>query len=124
METTQKLQALNNELNTQVDASLGSLFTKDDVMNIINSLFVKVYDIQNDDVPTTSVDNDAIYDAIRVAVDNIDANEFFKIENPIFSIDYGNELQLDDYDIDFSSTSFANEIIESVKESLQTNANA
>jgi hypothetical protein len=124
METTQKLQALNNEINGKVDASLGSLFTKDDVKNIINSLFEKVYDIQNDDVPTSVVDNDAIFEAIKQAIVNesIDITDFTSVEDTTFSLDYGNTISLDNYSIDFNSTRFANELIDVVKESLSTNA--
>lgn len=124
METTQKLQALNGEINSQVDASLGSLFTKDDVKHIINGLFEKVYDIQNDDVPTTSFDNDAIFEAIKDAIVNetIDITDFTSVEDATFSLDYGNTISLDNYTIDFNHTRFANELIESVKESLNANA--
>jgi hypothetical protein len=123
METTQKLQELNNEINGKLDASLGSLFTKDDVKNIINSLFEKIYDIQNDDVPT-SVDNDAIFEAIKQAIVNesIDITDFTSVEDTTFSLDYGNTISLDNYSIDFNSTRFANELIDVVKESLSTNA--
>jgi hypothetical protein len=126
METTQKLQALNNEINSQVDASLGSLFTKDDVKNVINSLFEKVYDIQNDDVPTSVVDNDAIFEAIKEAIVNetIDITDFTSVEDATFSLDYGNTISLDNYTIDFNHTRFANELIDVVKESLNNNVNA
>ena len=123
--TINSLQTLNETINTQVDSSLGSLFTKDDVKNVINGLFEKVYDILNEEVamPTQSID-ESFFDAIKYAVDNMDANDFYRIDNPRFSIDYGNELSLDDYDVDFNSTSFAQELIDLVKEKVSTNVSA
>jgi hypothetical protein len=120
METTQKLQSLNNEINAQVDASLGSLFTKDDVKNVINGLFEKVYDILNEEegVPTqTNLDD--VFDSIRNSLDELEPRHYISIHDEEFCISYNNQIELNDYSIDFNATRFGNAIVGYVRDRVQ-----
>lgn len=74
-----------NEAITKVNESAGSLFTKQDVINLITEI-----------VPST-INLDTLQDRINAIIDDADDNEItFENDRCEFSIRSGNEIQLDD----------------------------
>ena len=113
--TTNALQTLNTEINTQVDASLGSLFTKDDVKSVINSLFEKVFDIINDIEPQqVSINHEVVLEMVSNALDDLDNDTYFEcseLDNLKFQIDYSNQVEMEHYDLDFNVSKFKNYLL-------------
>jgi len=124
--TTNALNTLHTEINTKVDASLGSLFTKDDVKNVVLHLFEKVFDIINDIEPqqVSNINLDVVNDAITNAIDSYDFENEITIDNPRFTIDYSNCVEIDTYDIDFNNLRLINHIKGIVKQDLENSVNA
>jgi hypothetical protein len=117
--TTNALQSLNSEINTKIESSLGSLFTKDDVKSVVSSLFEKVFDILNDVEPQQgSINLDAVNDAIRNAVQSFSFDDDITIDNPRFSVDYSNTIEIDSYEIEFNDRDLITHIQYVVKESV------
>ena len=83
----------------KVQDSLGSLFTKDDVVNAINMVEEpKVAEEPKQDfIAILNLVRDKIIDALD-CYDFDDANNF-EISNESFEIDYGNTIKLDDFEI-------------------------
>jgi len=89
------------EVISQVQSSLGSLFTKDDVVNCLNMVEApKVEETKN-----YAIDGDEliqrIKDGLTKVMDEIDFNDSdnFEFDNCEFSINYGNTIELESYDI-------------------------
>ena len=86
----------------KVNESLGSLFTKSDVINCINM----VEEPKVEEVSESKQDFIAILNLVRNKVErtirDFDFNDTDNIEikDPEFSIRYGNTIELDTYDID------------------------
>lgn len=87
------------EVIVKVQDSLGSLFTKDDVVNCLNLVS------EEPKVEKQSTDSDKliqrIKDGLTKVMDEIDFNDSdnFEIDNLEFSIGYGNTIELDSYQI-------------------------
>ena len=120
--TTNALQTLHTEINTKVDASLGSLFTKDDVKNVVLHLFEKVFDIINDIEPQQgSINLDVVNNAIKTAISDYDFENEITIDNPRFSIDYSNSVELDSYDVDIHRGDLFTHISDFVRAKVEEN---
>jgi hypothetical protein len=133
--TTALLNLKANKLN-QVNESLGSLFTKDDVKNIIEKLFNEIDDvlIEQTSETETNVSKEVVLKLVSDALDDI-SDDFYKdcseIDNQQFSINYSNEVELEEYDLNFNTTKFKREVLSLVSEQYadnvevtDTNANA
>ena len=89
------------EVISQVQNSLGSLFTKDDVVNCLNMV---VEEPKIEEEPKADFLN--ILNLVRNKVDrairdfNFDDSDNFEINNTEFSINYGNTIELDSFDVD------------------------
>jgi len=87
------------EVIVKVQDSLGSLFTKDDVVNCLNLVS------EEPKVEKQSTDSDKliqrIKDGLTKVMDEIDFNDSdnFEIDNLEFSIGYGNTIELDSYEV-------------------------
>ena len=77
--TTALLNVKANKIN-QVNESLGSLFTKDDVKNIIERLFNEIDDVlieQTSETETNTISKEVVLKIVSDAMDDID-NDFYK----------------------------------------------
>jgi hypothetical protein len=91
------------EVISQVQNSLGSLFTKDDVVNCLNMV------VEESKVETQPTDFQAVLNLIKDRVVNV-VNEFswddsdnIDITDTSFRIDYDNRVELDSFDVDASA---------------------
>jgi len=89
------------EVISQVQSSLGSLFTKDDVVNCLNMVEApKVEETKN-----YAIDGDEliqrIKDGLTKVMDEIDFNDSdnFEIDCCEFSINRGNEVELESFEV-------------------------
>ena len=89
------------EVISQVQSSLGSLFTKDDVVNCLNMVEApKVEETKN-----YAIDGDEliqrIKDGLTKVMDEIDFNDSdnFEITDCEFSINRGNEVELESFEV-------------------------
>jgi len=107
--------------NQKVEKGLSSIFAQDDVTLILDEIVGEVETKINEleiQVPTSTPSNDEelfTIDDIRKAIDNIDFDEYIEIDNCRFGINYGNEVELEDYDKNFQTRSFKTDLIESVR---------
>jgi len=87
------------EVIQKVQDSLGSLFTKDDVVNCLN--LVEAPKVESQPTDFQAVLN-LIKDRIIDAIDGYDFNDASSIEisNESFEIRYNNTIELDDFEID------------------------
>jgi hypothetical protein len=87
------------EVIVKVQESLGSLFTKDDVVNAINMVEEPkvVEESKQDFIAILNLVRDRIIDALD-CYDFDDASNF-EISNESFEIDYGNTIKLDDFEV-------------------------
>ena len=89
------------ELIAKVQDSLGSLFTKDDVVNCLNMVVE-----EKPKVEETKADFEAILNLIKnrieETIDNFDFNDSdnFDITEFEFDIRYGNQIEVDSYEVD------------------------
>jgi hypothetical protein len=90
------------EVISQVQSSLGSLFTKDDVVKCINMV---VEEPKVEETKNYSIDGDEliqrIKDGLTKVMDEIDFNDSdnFEITDCEFSIGYGNTIELDSFEV-------------------------
>jgi len=106
------------EVISQVQNSLGSLFTKDDVINCLNMV------VEPKAETKASYPSDKwlakIKDAILERIQDTDFNDsdMIELDNFEFDIKYGNQIELDSYDVDACSlkTYVENEIEEAFSE--------
>ena len=100
------------EVISQVQNSLGSLFTKDDVVNCLNM----VSEETKAEVVQTDVDSlfSRIQNGLTKVMDEIDFNDSdnFEIDNIEFDIRYGNQIELDSYEI------YANQLKDLVRDEI------
>ena len=82
----------------KVQDSLGSLFTKDDVINCINMVEAPKVETQPTDFQAVL---NLIKDRIIDAIDGYDFDDASNIEisNESFEISYGNTIRLDDFEV-------------------------
>jgi len=89
------------EVISQVQNSLGSLFTKDDVINCLNMVVE-----EKPKVEETKADFEAILNLIRDKVKetindfDFDDSDMIDVTDFDFRIDYGNQIEVDSYAID------------------------
>jgi hypothetical protein len=92
------------EVIQKVQDSLGSLFTKDDVVNVIN--LVEEPKVEQPKVEEVKADFKAILNLIKnrieETIDNFDFNDSdnFDITEFEFDIRYGNQIEVDSYEVD------------------------
>jgi hypothetical protein len=123
--TNALLNVKANKIN-QVNESLGSLFTKDDVKNIIEKLFNEIDDvlIEQTSETETNVSKDVFLKMVSDALDSIDSDYYLEctmLENQTFTINYSNEVELDNYDVDFDILKFKREVLSIVSEQYENN---
>ena len=125
---TNSLLNLKENKISQVRASLGSLFTKDDVVSIIENLFTDIDDVlieQTSETETNTINFDVVNNAINTAIRDYDFESEITIDNPRFSIDYSNCIELDSYDVDIHKGELITHISDYVKTIFtENNANA
>ena len=91
------------EVIQKVQDSLGSLFTKDDVVNCIN--LVEEPKVESPKVESQPTDFQAVLNLIKDRIiDAIDSYDFddasnIEISNESFEISYGNTIRLDDFEV-------------------------
>jgi hypothetical protein len=108
------------EVISQVQNSLGSLFTKDDVINCLNMVVEEQPKVET----KVSYPSDKwlakIKDAILQRIMDTDFNDsdMIELDNISFDIKYGTQIELDSYDVDACSlkTYVENEIDEAFGE--------
>ena len=86
----------------KVQESLGSLFTKDDVINCLNMVEApKVEEVSESKQDFLNILN-LVREKIRETINDFDFNDTdnFEINDTEFSINYGNTIELDSYDVD------------------------
>jgi len=89
------------EVISQVQSSLGSLFTKDDVVNCLNMV------VEEPKVKPKMLNYpskqwlDKIKDSVLEAIRNVDFNDsdMFELDSFEYSIRYGNQVELDSFDV-------------------------
>jgi hypothetical protein len=90
------------EVIFQVQSSLGSLFTKDDVINCLNMV---VEEPKVEETKNYAIDGDEliqrIKDGLTKVMDEIDFNDSdnFEITDCEFSINRGNEVELESFEV-------------------------
>jgi hypothetical protein len=89
------------EVISQVQSSLGSLFTKDDVINCLNMV------VEEPKVKPKMLNYpskqwlDKIKDSVLEAIRNVDFNDgdMIELDNFEFDIRYGNQIELNSFDV-------------------------
>lgn len=101
------------EVISQVQNSLGSLFTKDDVVNCLNM----VSEETKAEVVQTDIDSlfSRIQNGLTKVMDEIDFNDSdnFEIDSMEFSINYGNQIELESYEV------YANQLKDLVRDEIK-----
>ena len=84
---------------TKVNESLGSLFTKSDVINCIN--MVEEPKVENQPTDFLNILN-LVRDKVEQVIRGFDFSDSdnFEINNAEFNIRYGNTIELDSFDVD------------------------
>jgi hypothetical protein len=92
------------EVISQVQSSLGSLFTKEDVINCLN-MVVEEPKVETKPSFPSKVWLDKIKDSILEAIRNVDFNDsdMIELDNFEFDIRYGNQIELDSFDVNACS---------------------
>ena len=89
------------EVISQVQSSLGSLFTREDVINCLNMV------VEEPKVKPKMLNYpskqwlDKIKDSVLEAIRNVDFNDsdMFELDSFEYSIRYGNQVELDSFDV-------------------------
>jgi hypothetical protein len=123
---TNSLLNLKENKISQVRASLGSLFTKDDVVSIIDDLFADIDNVlieQTSPEVTNGITKEVVLKIVSDAIDDIDSS-FWKdcseVDDCEFSLNY-NEVQLDDYSLSFDTSSIKREVLAIVNTQYDNN---
>jgi hypothetical protein len=89
------------EVISQVQSSLGSLFTKDDVVNCLNMVVEEKPKVEETKADFKAILN-LIKNKIEETIDNFDFNDSdnFDITEFEFDIRYGNQIEVDSYEVD------------------------
>jgi len=89
------------EVISQVQNSLGSLFTKDDVVNCLNMVVEEKPKVEETKADFKAILN-LIKNRIEETIDNFDFNDSdnFDITEFEFDIRYGNQIEVDSYEVD------------------------
>jgi hypothetical protein len=89
------------EVISQVQNSLGSLFTKDDVVNCLNMVVEEKPKVEETKADFKAILN-LIKNKIEETIDNFDFNDSdnFDITEFEFDIRYGNQIEVDSYEVD------------------------
>ena len=107
--------------NQKVEKGLSSIYAQDDVTLILEEIVGEVETKINEleiQAPTNRSSNDEelfTIDDIRKAIDNMEFDEYIEIDNCRFAINYGNEVELEDYEKNFSTRTFKSDFIDSVR---------
>ena len=117
------LQNIKEEKINLVRNSLASLFTKDDVRAIIQNIYndaLAVIDAERSEVVNNgSLNHSKIIQVLEDVMDNVGRsvdNDLVQLNNLSFSIDYSNEVRLDEYDVELSD--YNRELLCHFKEAL------
>lgn len=119
---TEKIESKVAELIGNVNASLGSMFTKEDVKLIICSLQLHVNEVLSEqtNIAPKQFDFAAIQNEIRERIDSVlqdhNWNDSVSIEDTQFSIDYGNQIILDEYQVSVSHRDVREEIFDELSD--------
>jgi hypothetical protein len=89
------------EVIQKVQDSLGSLFTKDDVVNCLNMVVEEKPKVEETKADFKAILN-LIKNRIEETIDNFDFNDSdnFDITEFEFDIRYGNQIEVDSYEVD------------------------
>jgi len=89
------------EVIARVQDSLGSLFTKDDVINCLNMVVEEKPKVEETKADFKAILN-LIKNRIEETIDNFDFNDSdnFDITEFEFDIRYGNQIEVDSYEVD------------------------
>lgn len=89
------------EVISQVQSSLGSLFTREDVVNCINMVVEEKPKVEETKADFKAILN-LIKNRIEETIDNFDFNDSdnFDITEFEFDIRYGNQIEVDSYEVD------------------------
>jgi hypothetical protein len=92
------------EVISQVQSSLGSLFTKDDVINCLN-MVVEETKVETKPTYPSKEWLDKIKNSILERIKEVDFNDsdMFDISDFEFDIKHGNEIEVDSYEVDACS---------------------
>ena len=84
-----------------VQNSLGSLFTKDDVINLINQIELQISIETKASYPSKKW-LDKIMDGVLHSIDDTDFNDtdMYDVSEMEFAVKYGNQIEIDSYEID------------------------
>jgi hypothetical protein len=119
MDFTTKFQSIADEIKSGVDQSFGSLFTKDDVKNVIQMLVSQIdeyqkfqleenLDYNRDEVAGVGMSKEKFREYIseksRQFVSDVNWDDFLEVENAEFSIEYNNTLVLESCEITTQSS--------------------
>ena len=114
-------QAITNRVND----SLGSLFTKDDVKAIIENIYndslaiIETHYNTSQNNAQSTINHLGIVQVLEDVLDGFGSRidgGMVEITNESFSIDYSNEVRLDEYEVDVSG--YNGEIISNFKDAL------
>lgn len=116
----------NYEIVThQVDESLGSLFTKDDVKKVLDIYRSRIRQFISEtelpvieETPQGNIDfsklKEGLSEILSDALDNNVSSSDFEVDNQCFTINYNNQVELEDYEINPDWSSIAEKIEEDV----------
>ena len=92
------------EVISQVQSSLGSLFTREDVVNCLN-MVVEQPKVETKPSLPSKVWLDKIKKGVMEAISNVDFDDadMFELDNFEFDIRYGNQIELDSFDVNACS---------------------
>jgi len=92
------------EVISQVQSSLGSLFTREDVINCLN-MVVEQPKVETKPSLPSKVWLDKIKKGVMEAISNVDFDDadMFELDNFEFDIKYGNQIELDSFDVNACS---------------------
>ena len=118
------LTALNNinESACKIVAdSPASLFTKDDLANIIGNVIRQAKEHYNEHVEIPSgFSREDIQEVVRLAFEDMNYSNFYRTDNDTaqFDLSYNNVIELTEVDVDFNDTDFLSVLNKNILDGL------
>ena len=127
--TLNKIQELANATELSITQAFPSIYTKENVVFIINQLIDEVQEILQLHVPEESLEHTlptelqaklfgTISANIEEDFDNVDADDLINFDSGEFEIDYGNQIQLSRVDVEVGL--FKRDVLNTINNSIRS----
>lgn len=120
--TTQQINSAFAKTTNNVFDSVASIFVKDDVFLLLESLRKEINDaISVSDIEDCTQQSIDIKEVIKRAINQIDFKDYVEVDydNATFEIQYGNTIELTDVDFNFDEDTIAEHIIDHFEKAQQ-----